>query len=647
MIRLGTGAFLTMNIMLFSLLIYSGVLDESDPILHSRITVIMALLATPLMVILGGPFITSAINAALSGRVTGDTLVSIGTVAAFSYSVIAMLQGQVNVYFDTVAMVLVLFTVGRLLEAIGRAKAVRSLQPMFAAENANARVINCGIEESRSIERVVPGDIVLIQPGELVPVDGTVLEGTSECEESVLTGEPLGVAKRQGSKVYAGSINISGRLLVETVLAGSETRWGKICQQVRVAISSESDIQRLLDKVADFFVPAVLLLAVMASLFWSSRIELSEAIMIGLSVLVVACPCALGLAAPLAGTLGLKKAALGGCLVRSNQVLEVMSSVRRVAIDKTGTLTEAKAKLVELQLLECDEDLLFQLAASAENGVHHPLARAVCQEARNRNLEVVPTTGLREYAGLGVTATSGLRKLAVGSKELFAHLGWVISEDLLGKKDKSGKNPLTRIYVGWNDSARGSLGFADPLLPEAEAVISALHKLEMKIIILSGDSERVTERVAGEVGADHWRAELTPKAKQVILQEWSLPDHPVAMVGDGLNDAPGLAQAALGIAVGGATDLARETADVTLPAAGLIRLPWLFALSRKVQKTIYQNLAWALIYNSAGLLLAAFGLLQPVAAASLMAGSSVLIIANSLRLDRFPSCVEYYRSELP
>lgn len=637
LIRLGTGVFLAMNIMLFSLLIYSGVLDESDPKMYFRVTVLMTVLATPLMVILGGPFIASAFNAALSGRVNGDTLVSVGTVAAYSYSVIATIQGQTTVYFDTVAMVLLLFTVGRLLEAIGRAKAVRSLEPMFAAENASACVVDDGKEEMRPISRVAIGDTVLIQPGELVPVDGIVLEGSSECEESVLTGEPLAVAKRKGSSVHAGSINISGRLLVETVLVGSGTRWGTICQRVRAAISTESNIQQVLDRVAGFFVPFVLLLAIAAVVYWSGRIALPEALMTGLAVLVVACPCALGLAAPLAGTLGLKKATLGGCLVRSSRVLEVMSAVTRVAIDKTGTLTEAKGKLVELSSTGCDEDLLIRIAAGAEKGVHHPLARAICEEARKRNLHSASTSNLREFPGLGVTATSEFGNIAVGSTKLFDQLGWKISNDLLVGGVESSKDPVTRVYVGWDGAGQGSLGFADTLLPEAKTVISALRELGLETCILSGDSKTVTASVARDVGADHWRAELTPEDKQLVLKEWSEPNNPVAMVGDGLNDAPVLAEASVGIAVGGATDLARETSDITLPVAGLMRLPWLFSLSRRVRKTIYQNLFWALSYNAIGLFLAAIGLLQPVAAAALMAGSSILIVVNSLRLERFPS----------
>lgn len=637
LIRLGTGVFLAMNIMLFSLLIYSGVLDESDPKIYVWVTTVMALLATPLMVVLGGPFIASAANAARSGRVNGDTLVSVGTIAAYSYSVIAIVKGYAAVYFDTVAMVLLLFTVGRLLEAIGRAKAVRSLQPMFAAENATACVINGDIEESLPIAQVFVGDSVLVGPGELVPVDGIVLEGRSECDESVLTGEPLAVAKREGSKVHAGSINISGRLLVETVLVGSATRWGMICQRVRAAMSTESKIQHVLDRVADIFVPFVLLLAIAVTWYWSGRVDLAEALMTGLAVLVVACPCALGLAAPLAGMLGLKKATLGGCLVRSSRVLEAMSAVSRVAIDKTGTLTEGRGRLVDISSSDCDEDLMIQVAAGAESRVHHPLARAIREVARARKLPPVSTSALREWPGLGVTAGSDIGKLAVGSAKLFDSLGWVMSSKLLPHPIRAGEDPVTRIYVGWDGSVRGSLGFADTVLPEAEKMITALRELGLETCILSGDSEKVTASVALDVGADHWRAELTPEDKQAVLKEWLEPDNKVAMVGDGLNDAPVLAEASVGIAVGGATDLARETSDITLPVDGLMRLPWLFSLSRRVQKTIYQNLFWALSYNAIGLLLAATGILQPIAAAALMAGSSILIVVNSLRLERFPS----------
>ena len=635
LIRLGTGVFLAMNIMLFSLLTYSGALDDSDPALRFKIAVLLTLLATPLMYVLGGPFIAGAVQAARRGRINGDTLVAIGVVAAYSYSVLATIQHQPSVYYDTVAMVLLLFTAGRLLEAIGRARAARNLEPMFAAEKATACVLEGDQQIVRPVDQIGSGDIVQIQPGELIPVDGVVLQGKSECNESMLTGESVEVAKSKGAAVYAGSINLGGRLLIETRAAGSATRWGKICESVRTAIQTESEIQRTLDRVADVFVPFVLLLAIGATFYWSHHIAVAEALMTGLAVLVVACPCALGLAAPLANTLGLRIAAQGGCLVRSGRLLEELGGVRRIAIDKTGTLTQARAGLVGIVTHQVEADDAIQYAAAAENGLHHPLARAVLAAARQRGLKLLPSDNVREHPGLGVTANVENKTVVVGRAALFESLGWDINRNFEQPSVLPGEDIATQVLVGWDGAARALLHFVDPLLPEAKSLVAELHELGMQTRILSGDSAAVTEKISTEVGVSHWRAGLTPEAKQAELRKWSELEHAVAMVGDGLNDAPVLAEAAIGIAVGGATDLARETADIVLPKGGLSRLPWLIRLSRQVQKTIYQNLAWALSYNAVGLLLAAIGLLRPVGAAALMAGSSLLIIANSLRLHRF------------
>lgn len=633
LIRLGTGVFLAMNIMLFSLLTYTGALDDSDPALRFKIAVLLTMLSTPLMYVLGGPFISGAVRAARCGRINGDTLVSIGVIAAYSYSVLATIQRQPTMFYDTVAMVLLLFTAGRLLEAIGRAKAARNLEPMFAAEKATACVIESGEQFVRPVDQIVSGDNVQIQPGELIPVDGVVLQGKSECNESMLTGESVEVAKLKGSLVYAGSINLGGRLLIETRAAGLATRWGKICESVRAAIQTESEIHRTLDRVANVFVPFVLLLAIAAVLYWLNHIAAAEALKIGLAVLVVACPCALGLAAPLANTIGLRKAAQGGCLVRSGRLLETLGGVRRIALDKTGTLTQGKASLVDIRAHRAEPDDVIQVAAAAENGLHHPLARAIMAAAQRRGLTLLPSDTVREHPGMGVTAVVGNKKIAVGGAALFESLQWDISR-AFESPDLPDEDAATHVFVGWEGSARAILRFVDPLLPEAKDLISELHALGIETRILSGDSPAVTEQLATAIGITHWQAGLTPEDKRVALTRWSDDDHAVAMVGDGLNDAPVLAAAAIGIAVGGATDLARETADVVLPLGRLSRLPWLIRLSRMVQKTIYQNLAWALSYNAVGLLLAVLGLLQPVAAAALMAGSSLLIIVNSLRLDR-------------
>jgi Cu2+-exporting ATPase len=630
LVRLGVGAFLAMNIMLFSLLLYSGSLGAADGGLRQAVHVILGVLATPVLVILGEPFLRGAWRAARDGRASADTLVGLGALGAYGYSVHAVASGAEAVYFDTVTMVLVLFTLGRYLEALGRARALRSLAPLLAAEAASATVVEDSTDRVRPVREIAPGMLVRLHPGERVPVDGVVVEGESDCDESALTGQPERRAKAPGATVFAGSLNGTGPLLVRTTAAGAQSGWGRHARFVREALGRRCLASELADRAAAVFVPAVLVLAGATVLYWSRHLPFAEAAMTGLAVLVVACPCALGLAAPIATALGLGRAVERGILLRGGSVLERLARVRGVAFDKTGTLTQGAMRLVACRPVGVPEAELLRRAAGLAEGSEHPVSRAILAGAEVRG--VTPAVGrqLRAHPGEGITGRFAGEEAAMGSAAFLARLGW----SLPSRMQMQETDGLTAVCVGWGGVVRGVLLFEDPPLAEAPALVAALQRRGIASALVSGDRPAAVERLAEAVGIAIWRGGLTPLAKVAFLQDWSRACGPVAMVGDGLNDGPVLAAATVGIAVGGATDLARETAEVRLPEGRLDDLPWLIDHARQVRRSVRTNILWAFGYNAIALTLAVCGLLQPILAAALMAGSSLVVVVKSLLSGR-------------
>lgn len=637
LIRLGVGAFLAMNIMLFSLLAYSGALAGEAWLARLAPWLLWAL-ATPLLVILGGPFLGGAWQAARQGRLSADALVCLGALSAYGYSAWQVLRGSDLVYFDTATMVLMLFTLGRYLEAQGRAQAARSLAPMLAAERAEVHLVGhggaawtgAGAGVLRPVGVVQPGDVLRVLPGERVAVDGIVIEGRSACDEAILTGQPQPRPKAPGAPVHAGSINGTGLLLVHATVAGSQTRWVRLSRLVREALAAKSLLGETVDRVAAAFIPGVLLLSAATVWFWSSRAGFEAAWLSGLAVLVVACPCSLGLAAPLAAALGIARAAQRGILVRGGGVLEALARVRAVAFDKTGTLTRGELQPVAIAVDGAGEEEVLRRAGALAAGSAHPAARAVLELVRARGLMPAPARDLRAHPGAGLTGTVDGAPCALGSAAFMAALGWRLPAGW----DRSAPAGATRVCVGWAGAVRGLLALADALRPEAGPAVAALDERGLRTLLLSGDGEAAVAPVAAALGIRTWRAQLLPEDKVAALRRWARRHGPVAMVGDGLNDGPVLAAAAVGIAVGGASDLARESADVVLPEAGLASLPWLMDMAWAVRRSIRANLAWALAYNAVALALAAAGLLQPVLAAALMAGSSLVVVARTLRAGR-------------
>jgi P-type Cu2+ transporter len=638
LIRLGVGAFLAMVIMLFSLLLYSGTFDETDGWLVNRIHWLLWALATPLIVILGSPFIAGGWQAARRLRVSTDTLVSIGALAAYGYSGYQVVRGSGIVYFDTATMVLILFTLGRYLEAQGRVRAMRSLAPMLAAERASVRVVADGIDAIEPVHSVQPGTIVHIFPGERIAVDGVVIDGHSDCDEAIMTGQSETQLKAPGARVHAGSINGHGQIWVRATVAGSDTRWIQISRLVRDALARKSLLGSTIDNAAAIFIPFVLLLAAGTVWFWSSRGPFEVALLIGLAVLVVACPCSLGLAAPLATALGIGQAARRGILIRSGGVLEQLARIRGIAFDKTGTLTRGKPQPVYVVVEGTTENDLLRCATALASGSEHCIARAITEQGGVDGIDFRPAIEIRAHPGAGVTGQIDGVLCAMGSRVFMTALGWTIPEKRLGMADASG---YTLVYIGWAGRVHGMLALSDTTLPEAKRVIKALHEHGVQTLLLSGDTQGPVANVADALGISTWQAELTPEGKVRALREWAVKrGGPIAMVGDGLNDGPVLASASVGIAVGAATDLAKESADITLPTGGLGTLPWLIQLANRVRKSILANLAWALGYNAVALMLAVTGLLQPVVAAGLMFGSSVLVVVRSLRASRESASIE-------
>lgn len=633
LIRLGVGAFLAMNIMLFSLLIYSGTFGSAEQWLERAIHFILWGLATPLLVILGGPFILGAWQAARGGRATADTLVSLGALSAYGYSALQTMIGGGAVYFDTVAMVLVLFTLGRYLEAIGRVRAMRSLTPMLAAERARVTVVRGGQDIEQSVQAVTPGTVVRVRPGERVPVDGVVIEGRSRCDEAVLTGQSEPQAKGPENPVYAGSINGTGELLVRTIRAGAATRWGRIGRMVRDALGRKGSAGAFVDQVAAVFVPAVVILAVGTVWYWSGRGPFDQALLAGLAVLVVACPCALGLAAPLATAIGLGQAARRGVMIRGGGVFERLARARGVAFDKTGTLTTGEMRLAGIATHGVPEGNLLCVAAALARCSDHPAARGIAEAASAQGSALSTARDLEVRPGEGVVGVIDGVPAAMGSAALMKVLGWSGPPDIMNRTSAALEN-CSSVYVGRGGEIQGRLYLSDEPVTAARSVVTALGKLGLETHLLSGDAPAAVAWLASAVGIERWRGGLSPTDKVDALRRWSRRQGSIAMVGDGMNDGPVLAAAAVGIAVGEATDLARESADVTLPRGALTRLPWTIQLARRVRATIGTNIAWALGYNVVALSLAAASLLQPIAAAGLMAGSSLLVVLNSLRLGR-------------
>ena len=613
-----------------------------------RINVWMLAPATVVQFIFGRRFLVAAARGLRHGELTMDTLVSLGTLAAYGYSLAITLIGSADpTYFDSAAVIIGLVLLGRWLEARAKSQAAGAAKALLKLRPATARVLRDGREADLPIDQVRPGDLLRVRPGERVPADGSIVEGASAVDESMLTGESVPVDKREGDRVTGASMNASGSFVMRAERVGTDTTLAQIARLVEQAQGSKAPIQRAVDQVTARFVPVVVLVAVTTFGLWlllGPEPRLPAALTAAVAVLIIACPCAMGLATPTAIMVGTAKGAEAGILVRDGAALEQAQRISSVVLDKTGTITRGQPSVVELRSLPGTTDTeLLRLAASAERGSEHPLAEAIVRLATEQDLELPPAQEFSSVSGGGVHARVEGRPTIVGSAQLLVERGVDVRplESLVHEAASAGHTP---VLVAVEGEAIGMLAIADTVKPESAEAVHRLQAAGLDVWMLTGDRAAVADAIGAEVGItpDRILAEVPPGEKAAKVRELQAGGAVVAMVGDGINDAPALAQSDLGVAIGTGADVAVEASDITLVGDDLRAVPAAIRLSRATMRTIRQNLAWAFGYNlvlipvAAGVLFPLTGwLLSPALAAGAMALSSVSVVTNSLRLRRF------------
>jgi len=618
---------------------------------------IQLLLATPVVLWGGWPFFERGWNSIINRSLNMFTLIAIGVGTAFVYSVAATLfpdafppsfrghGGEVGVYFDAAATITTLVLLGQVLELRARSKTSRAIKALLGLAAKTARLVqDDGTETDVPLERVQVGDRLRVRPGEKIPVDGIVLEGTTSVDESMITGEPIPVEKIKGSRVTGGTVNGTGSFIMRAERVGSDTLLAQIVRMVAEAQRSRAPIQKLADIVASYFVPAVVSVAVITFIVWAlvgPEPAMAYALLNAVAVLIIACPCALGLATPMSIMVGTGRGATAGVLIKNAEALEILEKVDTLVADKTGTLTEGKPHLETVVATSgTGEDEILYLAASLERGSEHPLAAAIVNGAEKRGVKLADARDFRSVTGKGVIGSVDGRQVALGNRRLLEELGLAANE-IASRPEELRKEGQTVMFVVVDGTVAGLIGIADPVKPSTPEAIRLLHEDGVRIVMLTGDNRTTAEAVAKKLGIDEIQAEVLPEQKGQIVKRLQSEGRIVAMAGDGVNDAPALAQAHVGIAMGTGTDVAMESAGVTLVKGDLRGIAKARRLSRGTMRNIRQNLFFAFIYNVLGIPLAAgvlypfFGvLLSPVIASVAMTFSSVSVISNALRLSR-------------
>ncbi|WP_321170257.1 heavy metal translocating P-type ATPase [Pseudoduganella aquatica] len=600
-------------------------------------------LAAPVQFWLGARFYIAGWKAARAGEGNMDLLVAIGTSAAFGLSVYQLLasgNAMPHLYFEAASVVITLVLLGKWLEARAKRQTTNAIRALQALRPDVARVRRNGVEQDMPISAVRVGDVVVVRPGERVPVDGTVTEGASHVNESMLTGESLPVAKHPGARVTGGAINAEGLLLVRTDAVGSETTLSRIIRLVESAQAEKAPVQRLVDRVSSVFVPVVLVIAALTFAgWWLAGAEAGTAIINAVAVLVIACPCALGLATPAAMMAGTGAGARHGILIKDAEALEIAHRVSTVVFDKTGTLTVGQPVVTGLAAAAGveDEKALLRLAASLQQGSEHPLAGAVKVLAAARGMAPAPATDLQALPGRGLAGTVDGQPLLLGSTRLMQESGVDLAplQDRAQALEDAGNTVSWIAAAGTPPRLLGLLGFGDEVKPHARAAVDKLHALGIKTVLLTGDNQGSAQAVGGALGIQRIIANVLPGAKAQEVARLKAAGETVAMVGDGINDAPALTAADVGIAMSTGTDVAMHAAGITLMRGEPALVADAIDISRRTYSKIRQNLFWAFIYNLVGIPLAAAGLLSPVVAGAAMAFSSVSVISNALLLKRW------------
>jgi len=613
---------------------------------------VLGVLALPVMLWSGSQFYTGMWSALRHRSANMHTLIAIGISAAFLYSVVAIAfpglfpdAALAEVFWDVSTVVVALVVLGLALELKAKGKTSQAIKKLIGLQAKTARVLRDGREVDIPVEEVVADDIVIVRPGEKIPVDGEVLEGTSAVDESMITGESIPVEKHAGDEVIGATLNKTGSFRFRATKVGKDTALANIIRMVQDAQGSKAPIQRVVDAVAGYFVPAVMILAILAFLAWydfgpDPRIVYATIVLV--TTLIIACPCALGLATPTSLTVGIGKGAEHGILIRSGDALQTAKKLDAIILDKTGTITRGEPSLTDVLPAEgFGADEVLKLAASLERGSEHPLGEAIVRGAETKGLELAQTSGFTAIPGHGVNGKVDGRDVHLGNAKLMADRG-VQADSLASEWERLANEGKTPMFVAVDGKAAGIVAVADTVKPDSKAAIAALKRMGLEVVMLTGDNPRTANAIARQVGVDRVLAEVLPEEKAHEVQKLSLEGRVVGMVGDGINDAPALAQADVGFAIGTGTDVAIEAADVTLIKGSLTGVVTAIEISRATMRNVYQNLFGAFVYNSLGipvamgLLYPFFGLLlSPLIAAAAMAFSSVTVVTNANRLRGF------------
>jgi len=656
--RFKLGLFLTIPLLIIAMGEYIPVVSD---ILHMvpgwALKLSELILATPIVLWSGWPFLVRFYQSLVNRSPNMFTLIGLGVGVGYLYSFVGAIfpgifpatfrneKGEVGVYFEAAAVIVVLVLLGQVLELKARSKTAAAIRALLGLAPKTARKIHDGQEEDIPLERVSPGDLLRVRPGEKIPVDGVVVEGSTSVDESMVTGEPIPVVKGPGDKVIGATVNGTGSIVMKAEKVGAETLLSQIVQMVAQAQRSRAPIQKLADVVAAYFVQIVVAVAVVTFIVWAwfgPEPKMAHALINAVAVLIIACPCALGLATPMSIMVATGKGATLGVLFKNAEAIEIMRKVDTLVVDKTGTLTEGKPKLVAVQTAEGrDEKEILKYASGIEQASEHPLAQAIVKGAKERGVEPGEVADFESITGKGVRGRVDGHEVILGSPKLLEELG-IKADELIAAADLMRAAGQTVMLVAVDGRPAGLLGVADPIKETTPEAIRELHKEGLRIVMLTGDNRATAEAVAKKLDIDEVMAEVLPDRKAEKVRELQSPGRVVAMAGDGINDAPALAQAHVGIAMGTGTDVAMESAGVTLIKGDLRGIVRARKLSRATMRNIKQNLFWAFAYNSLGVPIAAgvlypfLGLLlSPIFAAAAMSFSSVSVVGNALRLRKF------------
>lgn len=600
------------------------------------------ILVTPVQFIGGWSFYVGAWQAVRSRMINMDFLIALGTTVAYLYSVVVVFAPDIlpvkveerDVYFEVSAVIIAFVLLGKYMEEIIKKRSSAAVRRLLDLRPAVAHVLRDRIETEIPAESIMVGETVVVRPGERIPTDGEVLEGQSSVDESMLTGESMPVEKSEGSKLIGATLNRSGMLHFRATHVGKDTALSQIIRMVEQAQASTAQVQRLADQVTRYFVPAVVGVAFLAFAGWWAVGNFPQALLAFIAVLIISCPCALGVATPAALMVGVGKGAEAGILIRGAEVLERARKLEVVVFDKTGTLTRGEPNVTDILPLDANSEAdVLRIAAAVEVGSEHPLGEAIVRAASHRGLTLPVVAGFEAVPGKGIRGHLGGRRVALGNRQFFRDEGIAVTdaEQAMRRLEEEGK---TAMLVAAHGAAIGIIAVADTLKPEAKEAIAALRSEGIEVILLTGDNERTANAVARQLGIDRVIAEVLPGDKALVIKELQAGGKMVAMVGDGVNDAPALATAQIGIAIGSGSDVAKETGGIVLIKDDVRAVVMAIRLSRATLRKIKQNLFWAFIYNSIGIPIAALGFLNPIIAAAAMALSSLSVIVNSALLKR-------------